>query len=85
MIKNSQKGFTLVELLIVMFIIGVLLVVVAVNFDKGKRTNDLKAAAIDLEQSFRLLKQLKTMSWKSSNGNFNFFTYFNFCNITDFI
>ena len=51
--KNSQKGFTLIELLIVIFIIGILLVVVAVNFDSGRRANDLKAVAIDLEQNFR--------------------------------
>lgn len=51
---KSGAGFTLVELLVVMFIMGVLLIMVAVNFNSGRHSNNLRQAGIELMQDLRL-------------------------------
>ena len=53
----DNTGLTLVELLIVMFIMGVLTVVVIVNFRHGTYMNDLKQASTELLQNLRLAQQ----------------------------
>jgi prepilin-type N-terminal cleavage/methylation domain-containing protein len=53
----NRKGFTLAELLIVMFIMGVLTIIVVVNFRHGNYVNDLKQASTELLQNLRLAQQ----------------------------
>lgn len=53
MIKRDQKGFTLAELLVVIAIIGILLIMVMVNFSRGNRSNELRQAGNKLMQDFR--------------------------------
>lgn len=56
----KRKGFTLLELLIVMFIIGVLTAVVAVNFRRGDRSQDLRQVSTEFIQSIRLAQAYAT-------------------------
>ncbi len=53
----DRRGFTLMELLIVMFIMGVLTIIVVVNFRHGNLVNDLKQASTELLQNLRLAQQ----------------------------
>ncbi len=52
-IFKDQSGFTLAELLVVIAIIGVLLVVVMINFSHGNYSTDLRRAGNGLMQDFR--------------------------------
>ena len=52
--KSGQLGFTLAELLIVIMIIGLLTTFVMVNFQRGKRSNELRQAGTELFQNIRL-------------------------------
>lgn len=54
MINFNQKGFTIVELLIVIVIMGVLTLVVMVNFQSGRRSQELRQAGTELQQNIRL-------------------------------
>ncbi|MDP2684071.1 MAG: prepilin-type N-terminal cleavage/methylation domain-containing protein [bacterium] len=63
MINKNQKGFTLTELLVVIAIIGILLILVMVNFSRGNRSTELRQAGNNLMQDFR-----KTQSY-SISGN----------------
>lgn len=52
--KRSTDGFTLAELLVVIAIVGILTILVMVNFQSGRRANELKRASTDLLQTIRL-------------------------------
>lgn len=58
--RVRRRGFTLLELLIVMFIIGVLTVAVVVNFRRGDRSQNLRQVSTELIQSIRLAQAYAT-------------------------
>ena len=57
---QKQNGFTLVELLVVMSLIGLLTIMVMVNFKQGNYTNDLRQAGTELLQRIRAAQQYTT-------------------------
>lgn len=62
----ENKGFSLVELLVVMAIFGMLLALVIVNFRHGNKDADLRDAATALVQNIRSLQ-----SWAASGKEIN--------------
>ena len=66
--RKSGAGFTLAEMLIAIAIFCILLALVIVNFNKGKRMNDLKQASAELAQNIRLAQNY-TLSGKTLDGN----------------
>ena len=59
--RESRRGFTLTELLVVMAIFGLLLLLVVINFQYGNKNADLRDSATELIQNIRMLQ-----SWASS-------------------
>jgi prepilin-type N-terminal cleavage/methylation domain-containing protein len=55
--KANTEGFTLIELLVVIVIVGLLTVMVMVNFRSGAHTNDLRRVGTELLQNIRLAQQ----------------------------
>ena len=55
---NPRKGFTMVELLLVILIIGILTTIVTIDFRSGKMRQDLKQAALDLSGSLRKVQNM---------------------------
>lgn len=79
-LKSKQSGFTIVELLIVIVVIGILATLVIVTFSgvqqkarDTKRETDIKALASQLEVyyanngSYPALTDLQTNTWVSAN------------------
>lgn len=79
-LKSKQSGFTIVELLIVIVVIGILATLVIVTFSgvqqkarDTKRETDVKALASQLEVyyanngSYPALAELQTNTWVSAN------------------
>lgn len=79
-LKQRQSGFTIVELLIVIVIIGILATLVIVTFSgvqqrarDAERKTDINAIAGQLEAvyakngAYPTLTDLKTASWRSAN------------------
>lgn len=60
MSRKVHQGFTLVELLIVMFIIGVLTVAIIINFNRGDKTQDLRSVSTQLVQQLRFAQAYAT-------------------------
>ncbi|MBU0598594.1 prepilin-type N-terminal cleavage/methylation domain-containing protein [Patescibacteria group bacterium] len=52
--KVNSRGFTLAELLIVISILGVLTLIIMVNFRSGTRSNELRQAGLEFSQNLRL-------------------------------
>ena len=50
LIKRSQKGFTLVEIMIVVLIIGILLAIAVPNFIRARETSRAKSCVANLKQ-----------------------------------
>lgn len=61
--KNSQAGFTLAEMMVVLGIIGLMASYVAVNFRRDEKLRDLKETA---EAVFSNLKTVQTMALAGS-------------------
>ena len=58
--RLNKSGFTLLEILIVITIIGVLTVTIVVNFNRGGRANDLRGASTELVQQIRFAQGFTT-------------------------
>jgi len=50
LIKRSQKGFTLVEIMIVVLIIGILLAIAVPNFIRARESSRAKSCVANLKQ-----------------------------------
>ncbi len=67
--KVSQQGFTLVELLIAMVILGVVLTGVVRMFSNTSRYNSSQEMLVDLTQDLRAVKQLMTQELREAGCN----------------
>jgi len=78
--KNNQQGFTIIEMLIVVLIIGILATLVIVTYSgiqlknrDSKRRNDIEAIAMQLEAynashgAYPALAELSNASWVQKN------------------
>jgi general secretion pathway protein G len=57
--RNSMKGFTLIEVMIVIFIIGMIAALVIPNVGGSKSNAELKKAAIDIQNLENALQMYK--------------------------
>jgi prepilin-type N-terminal cleavage/methylation domain-containing protein len=64
--KRAQKGFTLVEIMIVVLIIGILLAIAVPNFIKARETSRAKACVANLKQ-IESAKEQWAMDLKKTN------------------
>jgi prepilin-type N-terminal cleavage/methylation domain-containing protein len=67
LIKRARKGFTLVEIMIVVLIIGILLAIAIPNFVKARDTSRTKACIANLKQ-IDAAKEQYAMDQKLNNG-----------------
>src|SRR5262249_35710031 len=65
--KRAHKGFTLVEIMIVVLIIGILLAIAIPNFVKARDTSRTKACIANLKQ-IDAAKEQYAMDQKLNNG-----------------
>lgn len=64
---KDKSGFTLVELLVVIALIGALLIMVMVNFNRGNHSTDLRAASNSFMQDLR-----KAQTYSISGNSVNY-------------
>jgi len=57
--KNRNSGFTLVELLIVVFLIGIVAAIGASSWNRYVQNTNFRAAARDIEADIQQMKELK--------------------------
>lgn len=65
--RNNRKGFTLIEIMIVVLIIGILLAIAIPNFMKARETSRTKACIANLKEIDTAKEQL-AMDTHLSNG-----------------
>ena len=56
-LKRSEKGFTLIEIMIVVLIIGILLAIAVPNFMKARQTSRAKGCIANMKQIFAAKEQ----------------------------
>ena len=67
MIKKKEKGFTLIEILIVVALIGILSVVSITSMKSGQDQNKLKAAQAETESIIKLAQSYALQGKKQGN------------------
>lgn len=67
-LRRSEKGFTLIEIMIVVLIIGILLAIAVPNFVKARETSRAKSCSANLKQ-IDSAKEQWAMDNKKSNGD----------------
>jgi prepilin-type N-terminal cleavage/methylation domain-containing protein len=67
-VRRAHKGFTLVEIMIVVLIIGILLAIAVPNFIKARETSRAKSCVANLKQ-IESAKEQWAMDNKKTNGD----------------
>ncbi len=62
--RNSHRGFSLVELIVVILIMGIAMAAMAPQFAKGWRRSDLEVVACRMETALRICRQKAVLNRK---------------------
>ena len=60
MYKNKQRGFTLLELLVTLVIVGILITFVAVSFTTNTHKHEIRVEATQLARKIELIRRVAT-------------------------
>ncbi|MFH1598486.1 MAG: type II secretion system protein [Patescibacteria group bacterium] len=66
--RKTKKGFTMVEMLVVISIVGILVTLIIVDFRRGKMNDDLRHSAISLSEAFRQVQNLAQSGRESASA-----------------